>query len=64
MDAATESDLLDVEAAAQFLGISVRSVYRLAAAGELPQYRVGRQLRFDASEMRAVLRQGTRRRSA
>lgn len=48
--------LLDVKGAARILGISERSVYRLSAAGDIPQYRVGRQLRFDENELRIALR--------
>ncbi|MBO1767052.1 helix-turn-helix domain-containing protein [Allobranchiibius sp. GilTou38] len=48
--------LLDTQSAADLLGISVRSIYRLSASGQLPQYRVGRQLRYDEAELRAVLK--------
>lgn len=51
------SQLLAVPEAATFLDISVRSVYRLASTGQLPVYRVGRQLRFDEDELRRVLRE-------
>lgn len=54
--AETAGTLLDVRGAATLLGISERSVYRLSATGQLPQYRVGRQLRFDEYELRAVLK--------
>ncbi|MBD2760112.1 helix-turn-helix domain-containing protein [Yimella sp. cx-573] len=50
------AELLDVRGAARLLGISERSVYRLSSCGRLPQYRVGKQLRFDELELRAVLK--------
>lgn len=54
--------LIDPEAVAQLLGISVRGVYRLASAGELPFHRVGRQMRFNPDELLAATRaQGERR---
>lgn len=49
--------LLGVPEAAEFLDVSKRSVYRLTASGQLPAYRVGRQLRFDEDELRRVLRE-------
>lgn len=54
--AETADTLLDVRGAAALLGISERGVYRLSATGQLPQYRVGRQLRFDQFELRAALK--------
>ncbi len=50
------SSLLDVQEARRFLGISERGLRRLVAAGAIPTYRVGRQLRFDEAELREVLR--------
>jgi excisionase family DNA binding protein len=52
--------LLDVQDATRFLGISERGLRRLVAAGAIPTYRVGRQLRFDESELREVLRSDRR----
>jgi excisionase family DNA binding protein len=51
-----EQQLLDVPAAARFLGISERGVYRLVSSRRLPAYRVGCQLRFDEQELRDALR--------
>ena len=48
-------DLIDVEAVARMLGVSVDWVYDRAASGELPSYRLGRFLRFAPSEVWAVL---------
>jgi excisionase family DNA binding protein len=50
----------EVEDVAQLLKVSERSVYRLAASGEIPSYRVGGKLRFDLSEIAAAVR-ATRR---
>ena len=52
--------LLDVQEATRFLGISERGLRRLVAAGAIPTYRVGRQLRFDEAELREVLRSDRR----
>lgn len=46
----------DVKATATFLNVSTRTVYRLAASGKLPGYRVGQQLRFRESELLDFLR--------
>jgi excisionase family DNA binding protein len=37
------------------LGVSVKTVRRLVAAGELPTLRVGGQLRFDEADLEAWL---------
>jgi excisionase family DNA binding protein len=50
--------LRDVQWAVRFLDISERGLRRLVAAGAIPTYRVGRQLRFDEAELREVLRAG------
>jgi excisionase family DNA binding protein len=54
--------LVVAEVLAERYAISPRTVYRLAADGTIPSYRVGRQLRFDPAEVLAALRQarGTR----
>lgn len=57
MSTADQEDLLDVESTARLLKISVRGVYRLAAVGDLPCFRVGRQLRFDRAEVLAAVRE-------
>ena len=47
-----------VEASARYLGVSVTTVRRYIAAGELTAYRLGtRLLRIDLDEVDAVLRQ-------
>ena len=44
---------------AGLLGISVRTVQRLAGSGEIPSYRAGAQLRFDRAEVLAAIRTPT-----
>ncbi len=39
--------LFDVESLAKYLGVSGRTIYRLAEKGELPGSKVGRQWRFE-----------------
>jgi excisionase family DNA binding protein len=48
--------LVQVPVIAGEFGISTRTVYRLAKSGEIPSYRVGRQLRFDPAEVGIALR--------
>ena len=48
------------EDVARLLKISERSVYRLAASGEIPSYRVGGKIRFDLAEVAETVR-ATRR---
>ena len=50
----------NVEDVAQLLKRSKTSVYRLAASGEIPSYRIGGELRFDLAEVAATVR-ATRR---
>lgn len=50
----------EVEDVAQLLKVSERSVYRLAASGEIPSYKVGGKIRFDLAEVAAAVR-ATRR---
>ena len=52
MDAALDN----VKRTAELLGVSRRTVYRLAAGGKLPSYRVGQQLRFREAELLDFLR--------
>jgi excisionase family DNA binding protein len=48
-------DLLDAKAAAQRLGLSLPTIYRLAASGELQAVRVGGAVRFEPSEVAAFV---------
>jgi excisionase family DNA binding protein len=43
--------LLNVKEAAQYLGLSVDTVYKKARLRELPYVKVGRALRFDVKEL-------------
>ena len=40
------SELLDVAGAAEVLGVSGGTVYRMARAGKIPSARLGKELRF------------------
>lgn len=50
-----ESDALTVEDVCELLRLSRNTVYKLAKEGELPSYRVGRQLRFSRADVESVL---------
>ncbi|HVX95506.1 MAG TPA: helix-turn-helix domain-containing protein [Polyangia bacterium] len=52
--AAAPPALVDVEVAAERLGLSVATVRRQAAAGVLPARRVGRSWRIDLAALRPV----------
>lgn len=57
MQRATASPtLVDAAEIARLLGISSRSVHRLAERGEIPHVRAGNKRRFDADEVLAALR--------
>jgi excisionase family DNA binding protein len=49
--------LLDARQVGELLGVSAKSVLRLAAAGELPVVRIGRQYRFRPSSLEEWLQQ-------
>ncbi|NBD09283.1 helix-turn-helix domain-containing protein [Corallococcus silvisoli] len=44
-------DAWDVRRAAQFLGVSEKTLYRWAAAGTLPSFKLGGLLRFSPSAL-------------
>lgn len=46
-----EADWLAIEAAAEYLGISVSKLYGLAQQQRIPAHRVGKQWRFDRAEL-------------
>ena len=48
-------DLIDVSAAAERLGVSVRYVRRLVAERRIPYFKLGHLLRFDVEEVDAWL---------
>lgn len=45
-----------MEQVAELLGVSEKKIYRLAAAGVLPSFRVGSAIRFDGQDMADWLR--------
>lgn len=47
-----DEEILDVEGAARALGVSTRTVYKLARSGEIPAMRVGREWRFALKNLR------------
>ena len=50
-----QGDALRVEDVTRILHVSRNTVYKLARKGELPSYRVGRQMRFRYDDVRARL---------
>jgi excisionase family DNA binding protein len=46
-----ESDVLDIDEAAELLKISDRTLWGLARSGEVPSRRVGKQYRFSRSQL-------------
>jgi len=56
--AAADADhLLDTHAAAAFLGVAPRTLYKWAAQGRLPVIRLGRSVRFRMSALRALVQE-------
>ncbi len=53
-----QGDALRVEDVTRILHLSRNTVYKLARTGELPSYRVGRQMRFRYDDVRARLESG------
>ena len=54
-----DEEILDVEGAAQALGVSTRTIYTLARQGEIPAMRVGREWRFALQNLRAWVINGS-----
>ena len=54
-----DEEILDVEGAAQALGVSTRMIYKLARQGEIPAMRVGREWRFALQNLRAWVINGS-----
>ena len=48
----------DMPGAANYLLVSERTVAKLVASGELPFFRVGRQIRFNIEELRRFAKRG------
>lgn len=51
-----QGEALNVHQVAELLGVSEKKVYRLAAAGVLPAFRVGKAIRFDGQDVADWLR--------
>lgn len=51
--------LLNVEEAAQYLGLKVDTVYKMARLRQLPSVKVGRSLRFDVRALELYVEQHT-----
>ena len=51
--------LLNVEEAAEYLGLAVNTVYKKARLRELPSVKVGRALRFDVEALDLYIKQHT-----
>ena len=58
-DGAVGKRLLNAEEAAQYLGLSVDTVYKKARLRELPSVKVGRALRFDVKALERFVEQHT-----
>jgi excisionase family DNA binding protein len=52
---AVDGQIVDVDAIAAILGVSVRTVRRLVAADGIPHMRVGKQLRFVVADVLAAM---------
>jgi excisionase family DNA binding protein len=52
----SREEALNVHQVAELLGVSEKKVYRLAAGGVLPAFRVGKAIRFDAQDVADWLR--------
>jgi excisionase family DNA binding protein len=53
----TAKRLLNVEEAAQYLGLQADTVYKKARLRELPSVKVGRALRFDVEALERFIRE-------
>ena len=51
--------LLNVEEAAEYLGLQVDTVYKKSRLRELPSVKVGRALRFDVEALRRFIEEHT-----
>ena len=51
--------LLNVEEAAEYLGLQVDTIYKKARLRELPSVKVGRALRFDLKALQRYIEQHT-----
>ena len=51
-----KNEALRVRDIAQLLGLSIQQIYKMAAAGQIPSFRVGCSVRFDPGEFATWLR--------
>jgi len=56
--------LLNVEEAAQYLGLEVDTIYKKSRLREIPSVKVGRALRFDVVALDRYVEQNTRKQNA
>ena len=54
-----DPEILDVQGAAEILGLSVTSLYRFARAGKVPGVRIGKAWRFSRKTLIAWVQNGT-----
>jgi len=47
----TETEWMGTMAAAKYIGVTQRTVYRFADSGDLPAYKMGRVLRFKRADL-------------
>jgi excisionase family DNA binding protein len=52
---------LDIDALAQYLGVPKSTLYKLQQRRELPSYKLGRKLLFDAMEIDEFIKSGKRK---
>jgi excisionase family DNA binding protein len=52
---ASDDGFLDVDSAAEYLGLSRKAVYRLVERRRLPHHRAGRRLLFDRAALRVYV---------
>jgi len=57
----SENDLLDISEAAEFLKVSVASLYTKVSRKEIPVSKPGKRLYFDRKELREWIRSGKRK---
>jgi len=50
------ADVLTADEAAKYLRVSLKTLYRLVAAGQIPGQKVGRAWRFRRDDLVAILR--------
>jgi excisionase family DNA binding protein len=58
-----QSQLLTINQAAEFLGLSERAVFRLKDAGDLGYVKLGRSLRFNVDELNRLIAANTKKAS-